>query len=192
MVKIIKKLKKYGQLSFEERKHRGYLYNKENRGTLRDRGQEMKRSHHTIGFEVKTGWVDGIYEPEIGEKKARLLRKESKRPLLKLLQDGELRKKGEADIREKISPKRISGGLKWEKKVISPKSIYKLYTNIIEKAICALRVKKDRKKVSTEREKQKSWTRSESKTDHREMASLVMTRWISSYQAYLPTHFWWL
>ena len=108
MTKIIKK---YGHLSFEERKHIGYMYNKENKGTLREMGEEMKRSHNTIGIEIKAGLVDGIYEPDIGEKKAKLLRKRSKTQLLKLLQDGELRKKVERDIRKHISPKRISGGL---------------------------------------------------------------------------------
>ena len=52
MAKNIKNLKKYGHLSFEERKHIGYLYNKEGRGTLREIGKELKRSHNTIGLEV--------------------------------------------------------------------------------------------------------------------------------------------
>ena len=65
-------------MSFEERKHIGYMYNKENKGTLREMGEEMKRSHNTIGIEIKAGLVDGIYEPDIGEKKAKLLRKRSK------------------------------------------------------------------------------------------------------------------
>jgi IS30 family transposase len=147
MGKIIKKLKKYGHLSLEERKHIGYLYNKENRGTLREIGREMKRSHNTIRLEIKAGLVDGIYEPEIGEKKARLLRKESKGQLLKLLQDGELRKKVEGDIRKRISPKRISGGLKLEKKIISPKSIYKfVYKYNLEDYLCFKG--KERKKKS--------------------------------------------
>ena len=97
----------------------------------------MKRSHNTIGIEIKAGLVDGIYEPDIGEKKAKLLRKRSKTQLLKLLQDGELRKKVERDIRKHISPKRISGGLKLEGKIISPKSIYKfVYEYNLESYLC--------------------------------------------------------
>lgn len=125
MEKIIKKKKTYGHLSFEERKHLGYLYNKAERGTLREIGTEMKRSHNTIALEIKSGLVAGVYEPEIGERKAKLLRKRSKTQLLKLLQDGELRKTVEGDIRRGMSPGRISGGLKLEKRPISSKAIYK-------------------------------------------------------------------
>jgi transposase, IS30 family len=121
----MEKTKKYGHLSFEERKHLAYLCNREDRGTLRQMGEEMKRSHNTIGLEIKAGMVDGIYEPDVGERKAKLLRKRSKTQLLKLIQDGELRKKVEKDIRKGISPRRISGGLKLKKVIISPKSIYK-------------------------------------------------------------------
>jgi IS30 family transposase len=137
MAKNIKNLKKYDHLSFEERKHIGYLYNKEDRGTLREIGKELKRSHNTIGLEIKAGLVDGIYEPEIGEKKAKLFRKVSKSQLLKILQDGELRKKIEKDIRKGISPRRISGGLKLEEKVISAKAIYKfVYGYNLESYLC--------------------------------------------------------
>lgn len=121
----MEKIKKYGHLTFEERKHIAYLYNREDRGTLRQMGEEMKRSHNTIGLEIKAGMVEGIYEPDVGERKAKLLRKRSKTQLLKLIKDGELRKKVERDIRKGISPRRISGGLKLKKVVISPKSIYK-------------------------------------------------------------------
>lgn len=116
---------KYGHLSFEERKHLAYLYNRKDRGTLREMGEEMKRSHNTIALEVRAGLVEGIYEPEVGDRKAKLLRKRSKTQLLKLIQDGELRKDVEKDIRRKISPQRISGGLKLKGRVLSAKSIYK-------------------------------------------------------------------
>ena len=119
------KTKKYEHLSYEERKHMAYLYNREDRGTLRQMGEEMKRSHNTIGLEIKAGVVGGIYEPDVGEKKAKLKRKRSKTQLLKLIRDGELRKEVERDIRKGISPKRISGGLKLKKVVKSPKAIYK-------------------------------------------------------------------
>ena len=60
----------------------------------------MKRSHNTIGLEIKAGWLKGIYEPDVGERKAKLLRKRSKTQLLKLIKDGELRKEVEKDIRK--------------------------------------------------------------------------------------------
>jgi transposase, IS30 family len=120
----MKKTKKYGHLSFDERKHLAYLYNSIG-GTLRNMGEEMKRSPNTIGLEIKTGLVDGIYEPEIGEKKARLKRRRSKSQLLKVMQDGNLRKQVEKDIRKNISPRRISGGLKHKDIVVSAKAIYK-------------------------------------------------------------------
>ena len=85
----------------------------------------MKRSHNTIRLEIKAGLVDGIYEPEVGERKAKILRKRSKTQLLKLIQEGELRKEVEPSIRKKISPRRISGGLKKKGVILSDKSIYK-------------------------------------------------------------------
>jgi len=124
MKKITKK-RKYGHLSIEERKHLAYLYNKSDRGTLRQIGEEMKRGHNTVALEVKAGLVDGIYEPDIGEVKAKLLRRYSKTQSLKLLQDGDLRKGVEKDLRKRISPGRISGGLKLEGKIVSEKAIYK-------------------------------------------------------------------
>lgn len=116
---------KYVHISYEERKHLSYLYNNENRGTLREIGLEMKRAHNSITLEIKSGLVDGIYEPDVGETKAKLLRKRSKTQLLKLIQDGDLRKKVEKSIRKGISPRRISGGLKLDGTILSSKSIYK-------------------------------------------------------------------
>lgn len=133
----MEKTKKYGHLILEERKHLAYLYNRENRGTLRDMGEEMKRSHNTIGLEIKAGLVDGIYEPDVGERKSKLLRKRSKTQLLKLIQDGELRKEVERDIRKKISPQRISGGLKLKGTILSAKSIYKFIDEYnLESLLC--------------------------------------------------------
>jgi IS30 family transposase len=124
-MKNIEKIKKYGHLSYEERKHIGYLYNRESRMTLREMGEEMNRAHNTVAIEIKAGLVDGVYEPDVGERKAKLLRKRSKTQLLKLIQDGNLRKTVEANIRKSISPRRISGGLKIKGVILSSKSIYK-------------------------------------------------------------------
>lgn len=124
-MKKIKETRKYGHLSIEERKHLAYLYNKPDRGTSREIGAEMKRSHNTIALEIRSGLVEGVYESDIGEKKAELLRRRSKTQSLKLIVDGDLRKTIEKDIRARISPKRISGGLKLNGVIVSAKSIYK-------------------------------------------------------------------
>ena len=87
--------------------------------------KEMKRSHNSIFLEIKSGLVEGIYEPDVGQYKADLLRDRSKSGLLKLILDGELRKQVEPDIRKKISPKRISGGMKTYGVIVSAKAIYK-------------------------------------------------------------------
>lgn len=93
---------------------------------MREIAGEMKRSHNTIALEIKAGLVDEIYEAEFAEKVAKRKRKRSKTQLLKVVQDVALHKKVEKDIRDKISPERISGGLfENEKLVVSPKAIYK-------------------------------------------------------------------
>jgi IS30 family transposase len=124
-MKNTEKTTKYGHLSFEERTYLGYLYNREDRDTLRGIGEKMNRAHNTISLEIKAGLVDGVYEPDIGQMKAELLRRRSKTQSLKLIQDGDLRKSVEKDIRLRISPGRISGGLESKGVIISPKAIYK-------------------------------------------------------------------
>jgi transposase, IS30 family len=133
----MKTTEKYGHLSLEERKHIGYLYNKEGRGSLRAIGEETKRSPNTIRLEINAGLVLGVYEPEIGEKKAQLKRKRSKSQLLKVLQDGDIRKEIEQDIRKGISPERISGGLRLKKIFVSAKAIYKFaYEYNLDSFLC--------------------------------------------------------
>jgi IS30 family transposase len=117
--------KVYTHFTHNERIHLGYLYNKEKRGSMREIGREMGRSHNTVAVEARSGLVDAVYEPDVGQHKADLLRRRSKIRSLKLLQEGELRKRVEKAIRKRISPERISGGLKDEGIVLSGKSIYK-------------------------------------------------------------------
>lgn len=124
-MKNTEKTPKYVHLSLAERKHLAYLYNREARGTLREIAAEIKRSLNTVALEIRTGLVDEIYEAEFAEKIAKGKRKRSKTQLLKVVQDEELHKKVEKDIRAKISPGRISGGLRREGKIVSPKAIYK-------------------------------------------------------------------
>ncbi len=85
----------------------------------------MRRSHNSIALEIKAGLVDGIYEPDVGQYKADLLRKRSKVQLLKLILNGELRKIVEKAIRKRVSPERISGGFRKKDVVLSAKAIYK-------------------------------------------------------------------
>lgn len=125
-MKNTSKTPKYVHLSLEERKHLAYLYNREDREDLRAIGAEMKRSHNTIALEIKAGLVDGMYEAEYADKVAKRKRRRSKTQSLKVVLDSALHKKIERDIRDKISPERISGGLlENEKLVVSPKAIYK-------------------------------------------------------------------
>jgi len=119
------KTPKYTHLSLVERKHLSYLYNREDRGTLREIATEMKRSLNTIALEIKVGLVGEVYEAEFAEKIAKSKRKRSKTQLLKVVLDAEIHKKVEKDLRAKISPERISGGLRLEGKIVSPKAIYK-------------------------------------------------------------------
>ena len=93
---------------------------------MREIAAEMKRGLNTVALDVRAGLVDGIYEAEYALSVAKKKRRRSKTQLLKVVRDSALHKKVEKDIRARISPKRISGGLlKVEKKVVSPKAIYK-------------------------------------------------------------------
>jgi transposase, IS30 family len=125
MAKNQKTKKNYVHFTYNERVHLGYLYNKENRGTMRSIEREMNRSHNSISLEVKSGLVEGVYEPDVGQYKADLLRKRSKVQLLKLILDGDLRETVEKAIRKRLSPGRISGGLKILGTIVSAKAIYK-------------------------------------------------------------------
>jgi IS30 family transposase len=120
--------KRYGHFTYDERLHLGYLYNQKHRGSLRVIGEEMDRAHNSIALEVKAGLVEHSYEPAVGQYKADLLRKRSKVQLLKLIRDGDLRKIVEKAIRKRISPRRISGGLKQVGVLVSAKAIYKFIT----------------------------------------------------------------
>ena len=115
----------YSHITFGERKHISYLKNILGK-SARFISLEMNRSPNTIAIEIKEGTILGEYYPEIGQKKADFKRRRSKTKLLKILLDGELRKKIEPEIRLGISPGRISGNLKEnENIIISDKSIYK-------------------------------------------------------------------
>lgn len=114
----------YIHLTHEERKHIAYLRNVCGKSG-RTIAKEMNRSPTTICEEVQAGTVNEIYDPDVGQKKARYNRKRSKTKLLKVLLDGGLRKEIEKAIRKNISPRRISGTLKERGVHVSDKAIYK-------------------------------------------------------------------
>ena len=146
MAKNQKTKKKYVHFVYDERVHLGYLYNRDNRGTMRIIGAEMNRSHNSIYLEVKAGLVDDIYEPDVGQYLADLARKKSKSDLLKLILDGDLRKLVESDIRKRISPKRISGGLKTTGVIVSAKAIYKFVNKYSLESFLCFKGKERKKK----------------------------------------------
>jgi transposase, IS30 family len=127
----------YTHLIHEERKHIAYLRNMRGKSG-REIALEMNRSPTSICEELRVGTVDEIYDPDLGQKKADFKRRRSKTKLLKILLDGDLRKKIEPEIRRGISPRRISGTLREEENiVISDKSIYKfVHAYNLERYLC--------------------------------------------------------
>ncbi len=115
----------YTHLIYEERKHIAYLRNIRGKSG-REIALEMDRSPTSISKELKSGKnIDEIYDPDLGQKKADFRRRRSKTKLIKILLDRDLRKTVEKEIRNRISPRRISGTLKIQGIHISDKSIYK-------------------------------------------------------------------
>lgn len=145
----------YNHLTFEERRHVEYLKNTLDK-SARYIAEEMNRSPNTIANEIRDGTILGEYYAKIGQKKADFKRRRSKTKLLKILLDGELRKKIEPEIRNHISPRRISRTLKEEGLFISDKSIYKFVNAYnLSSYLCFKgkeRVKKDRYDYRKEKE----------------------------------------
>jgi IS30 family transposase len=128
--------KTFIHLIYEERKHIAYLRNIRGKSG-REIALEMDRSPTSISKELQSGAVDEIYDPDLGQKKADFKRRRSKTKLLKVLLDGALRKTVEKEIRNRISPRRISGTLKTQGIQISDKSIYKfVHAYCLERYLC--------------------------------------------------------
>lgn len=126
----------YTHLIYEERKHIAYLRNIRGKSG-REIALEMDRSPTSISTELKSGNMDEIYDPDLGQKKADFKRRRSKTKLMKILLDGDLRKKIEPEIRRGISPRRISGTLRGQDIQISDKSIYKfVHAYNLERYLC--------------------------------------------------------
>ncbi len=116
--------KKYKHLSYEERYVIEKLFNK--KVSIRDIAEVLGRSPNTISREIKKNSVWGIYKANKAHKKAGYKRWRSKRQCLKVSMDKFLIKFVEKKLREKWSPKQISGYLKINYKIVcSPKAIYK-------------------------------------------------------------------
>lgn len=126
----------YTHLIYEERKHIAYLRNIRGKSG-REIAIEMDRSPTSISKELRSGNVDEVYNPDLGQKNADFKRRRSKTKLLKVLTDGVLRKIVESEIRNNISPRRISGTLKIQGIQISDKSIYKfVHAYSLERYLC--------------------------------------------------------
>ena len=115
---------KYHHLSFEERFCIEIMYRA---GTaIRLIAEFLGRSPNTVSREIKKYSVWGIYTAKKAEQKSSARRWRAKRQCLKVAMDSFLAKFVQEKLREKWSPKQISGYLKRDYGIMcSPKAIYK-------------------------------------------------------------------
>lgn len=119
-----KQRKTYKHISFEERYIIEKLINK--RLTIRIIADLLERSPNTISYEINKNSVKGIYKADKAQKKSNMKRWRSKRQCLKVSMDKFLIKFVENKLRDKWSPKQISGYLDREYNIVcSDKAIYK-------------------------------------------------------------------
>jgi len=120
----MKTKKKYKHISFEERFVIEKMLRKKN--TIRNIAELLGRSPNTISYEVKKNVVSGIYTAKKASHRAYVKRWRSKRTCMKVAMDGFLTRFVEKKLREKWSPKQISGYLDREYGITcSDKAIYK-------------------------------------------------------------------
>jgi len=121
------KKKKYKHIRFEER----FTIEKLLKAKLPIRriAEFLDRSPNTISYEVRKNVVNGKYSAKKANHKAYVKRWRSKRMCMKVAMDGFLTRFVEKKLREKWSPKQISGYLDFEYGITcSDKAIYK-FTN---------------------------------------------------------------
>jgi len=115
---------KYHHLSFEERFCIEKMY--QFGSSMRNIAEFLSRSVNTISREITKNSVDGIYDSKKASHKAYARRWRSKSQCLKVSMDSFLIVFVEKKLKEKWSPKQISGHLKREMNIIcSSKAIYK-------------------------------------------------------------------
>lgn len=115
---------KYHHLSFEERFCIEKMYRAGS--AIRSIAEFLSRSANTISREIKKNSVNGVYDALNAKQKASFKRWRSKSQCLKVAMDSFLVWFVEKKLKEKWSPKQISGHLKRELKInCSAKAIYK-------------------------------------------------------------------
>jgi IS30 family transposase len=115
---------KYKHLSFEER----FMIEKLWRGkiAIREIALFLGRSPNTISHELKKNMVNGVYDARKAQLKVNQRRWRAKRQCLKVSLDSFLASFIEAKLKDKWTPKSISGHLKRELSITcSAKAIYK-------------------------------------------------------------------
>lgn len=116
--------KKYKHLSFEERFTIEKLLRK--KVAIRRIAELLERSPNTISYEIKKQRGKGVYRAQKAHHRAYVKRWRSKRQCLKVAMDGFLTRLVDRKLREKWSPKQISGYLHKEYGITcSDKAIYK-------------------------------------------------------------------
>lgn len=122
---------KYKQLSFEERVQIELL--KRSGVSVRGIGRLLGRSPNTISRELKEKLVNGLYLPKPAHHKTYYRRYLSKRQCLKVSLDPYLSKFVDTHVRNRWSPERMAGYLKFIGYTVSTKAIYRfVYTRSLE------------------------------------------------------------
>jgi IS30 family transposase len=105
----MKEKRKYKHLSFEER----YVIEKllKKKLKIRDIAELLNRSPNTISYEINKNIVNGEYLAKKAQHKSYFRRYRSKRQCLKVSMDRFLTRFVEKKLRDKWSPKQISGYL---------------------------------------------------------------------------------
>ena len=114
---------KYHHLSFEERVQIELL--KRSGVSIRGIALVLDRSPNTISRELKEKQVHGVYLPKKAHHKTYYRRYLSKRQCLKVGSDSYLSRFVDTQVRQRWSPERMSGYLKFAGYQVSTKAIYR-------------------------------------------------------------------
>jgi IS30 family transposase len=118
-----KNKRSFKHLSYEERVTIEYLFN--NKESIRYIGLILKRPASTISNEIKRNSVNGIYTADKAKHKARVKRMYSKGTCLKVVMNKFIRDLVDERLKDKWSPREISGYLKNNHNInCSAKAIY--------------------------------------------------------------------
>src|SRR3989338_9028566 len=84
--------------------------------SIRNIAKALGRSPNTVSYEIRNNSVNGIYDPEKANKKARVSLRSRRFQWRKINQDKELKKYIVAGLKDHWNPDEISGKMKKEKK----------------------------------------------------------------------------